>query len=60
MIGARIRRIWAWLRQASGEDAYERHLAHRHAGDPHGKRMSRRQYFRQRQHEKWSGISRCC
>ena len=57
---AELRKIWQYLRQVSGDDAYERYLAHHrqaHAGEPP---MTQEQHFRKRQDEKWSKVSRCC
>lgn len=55
-----LRRTWEYIRQLSGDDAYERYLAHHascHAGTaPH----SREAFFRHRQQHKWDGIKRCC
>jgi uncharacterized short protein YbdD (DUF466 family) len=51
---------WSYLRTVSGDDAYERYLAHHetaHAGEPP---MSRKDYFTEMQRRKWSGVSRCC
>ncbi len=51
---------WRNIRQLSGDDAYERYLAHhaaRHAGSAP---LSRREFFHQHQQQKWSGIKRCC
>ena len=59
-MGAELKKIWQYLRQVSGDDAYERYLAHHrqaHAGEPP---MTQEQFFRKRQDEKWSKVSRCC
>jgi uncharacterized short protein YbdD (DUF466 family) len=51
---------WTYLRAVSGDDAYERYLAHHaveHAGQPP---MSRKAYFSERQRRKWTGVTRCC
>ena len=51
---------WHYLRAVSGDDAYERYLAHhavRHAGEPV---MSRKAFFTDRQRQKWTGVTRCC
>ena len=51
---------WRYLREVSGDDAYERYLAHcaaHHAGE---KPMSPKDYFAERQRRKWSGVTRCC
>jgi len=48
------------LRQLSGDDAYERYLAH-HA-QAHGDKppLTRREFFKQEQERKWNGVRRCC
>jgi len=51
---------WRFLRQVSGDDAYERyreHMAHAHPGQL---TMSRSQYFRFCQEQKWNRVTRCC
>jgi len=60
MIGAELKQVWRYLRHVSGDDAYERYLAHHrqaHAGEPP---MTQEPHFRKRQDEKWSKVSRCC
>ncbi|HVY06274.1 MAG TPA: YbdD/YjiX family protein [Burkholderiales bacterium] len=52
--------MWRYLRQATGDDAYERYVAHHgvaHAGEAP---LTRREYFKRRQEQKWSGVTRCC
>jgi uncharacterized short protein YbdD (DUF466 family) len=52
--------LWQYLRQVTGDDAYERYVAHQqvaHAGEAP---LTRRQFFKKRQEEKWSKVSRCC
>jgi uncharacterized short protein YbdD (DUF466 family) len=57
-----LKRCWAALRELSGDDAYERYLAHwreRHAmkdGEP----LGRAAFFDQEQRRKWGGVNRCC
>jgi uncharacterized short protein YbdD (DUF466 family) len=56
----RLRQLWHYLRQVTGDDAYERYIAHQeiaHAGETP---LNRRQFFKKRQDEKWSKVSRCC
>lgn len=60
MLAAEFRQFWRYLRQVSGDDAYERYLAHHRANHPGEVPLTREQYFRQRQDEKWSKVSRCC
>jgi uncharacterized short protein YbdD (DUF466 family) len=60
VIATEIKRAWGYLRQVTGDDAYERYVAHHaqaHAGQ---QPLTREQFFRQRQDEKWSKVSRCC
>lgn len=59
-----LRNIWQRIRQLSGDDAYERYLAHyaeHHAGqvDAHPP-LGRAAFFKQWQAQKWTGIKRCC
>ena len=54
------RAAWRYLREVSGDDAYERYLAHHaahHAGEA---LLSPKEYFAERQRQKWSGVTRCC
>ena len=56
----RLKHLWHYLRQVTGDDAYERYLAHRSlalAGEP---LLTRQQFLKRRQEEKWSKVSRCC
>ena len=53
-------RAWQFVRELSGDDAYERYLAHHqqaHAGEPP---MGRAEYFKFRQEQKWQRVTRCC
>lgn len=55
-----LRQPWWLLRSASGDDAYERYLAHarlRHAREP---ALTRREFYDAQLRRKWSGVSRCC
>jgi uncharacterized short protein YbdD (DUF466 family) len=59
-VGRGLRGLWAFLREASGDDKYERYLAHHgalHADEPP---LSRQEFFRRRLDRKWSGVTRCC
>lgn len=52
---------WCVIRQLSGDDAYERYLAHftaHHADE--GEPLSRGEFFKRWQDEKWTGVKRCC
>jgi uncharacterized short protein YbdD (DUF466 family) len=51
---------WSYLRAVSGDDAYERYLAHHAAEHPGAPPMTRKAYFVERQQRKWTGVTRCC
>jgi uncharacterized short protein YbdD (DUF466 family) len=54
------RRVWETFRFIMGDDAYERYYAHHrqhHADTP---LLDRREFYKQDQQAKWSGIRRCC
>lgn len=53
--------LWRGLRQVSGDDAYERYLAHWRACHAHeGEPLSRKAFFQAEQERKWNGVRRCC
>jgi uncharacterized short protein YbdD (DUF466 family) len=59
-----LKSIWKAIRRLSGDDAYERYLAHyaeHHAqdGSPEPP-LGKEEFFRQWQDSKWKGIKRCC
>jgi len=60
MMRVDLKQIWNYLRHVTGDDAYERYLAHHRQAHPGEPPMTQRQYFRKRQDEKWSKVSRCC
>jgi uncharacterized short protein YbdD (DUF466 family) len=57
-----LSRTWAALREISGDDAYERYLAHlrecpaRQCRAP----LTRAAFFAAEQRRKWDGVRRCC
>lgn len=57
-----LRRCWSVLREVSGDDAYERYLAHRRScHDLQGaKPLDRAAFFKEEQRRKWEGVRRCC
>ncbi len=55
-----LKRAWSYLREVTGDDAYERYLAHQQQTHPDQTPLTRDQYFRERQDRKWSKVSRCC
>ena len=55
-----LRAFWAWLREVSGDDAYERYLAHHAAMHPDRTPLDRGTWFRERQATAWAKVKRCC
>ncbi|WP_372716469.1 YbdD/YjiX family protein [Immundisolibacter sp.] len=55
-----LRMLWAWLREVSGDDAYERYLAHQASAHPGQTPLDRRAFFRRFQADAWTGVRRCC
>ena len=55
--------VWQRVRQLSGDDAYERYLAHyaeHHAQADAPPPLSRAAFFKQWQDQQWTGVKRCC
>ena len=52
--------LWRAIRRLSGDDGYERYLAHHAASHPDAPALPRRTWFALQQQQKWSGIKRCC
>jgi uncharacterized short protein YbdD (DUF466 family) len=60
VIGKGLRRLWQAVRRLSGDDAYERYLAHHAEHHPEEAPLSREAFFKQWQDNKWKGVKRCC
>lgn len=60
----KIKHLWHIIRRLSGDDAYERYLAHHeesHAATVDAPPpLSRKAFFKLWQAQKWDGINRCC
>jgi uncharacterized short protein YbdD (DUF466 family) len=56
----RLRKCLAYLRQVSGDDAYERYLAHHHQHHADQAILNRRAFYIAEQQRKWTGMKRCC
>ncbi|MFA5243156.1 MAG: YbdD/YjiX family protein [Sulfuricella sp.] len=54
------RKFWPTLRRLSGDDAYERYLAHHAQAHPDEPALNRKEFFQREQERKWSGVRRCC
>jgi uncharacterized short protein YbdD (DUF466 family) len=67
----KIKTIWDIARRLSGDDAYERYLKHLERHHSHNYPdlsvhegcqipLSKAEFYKQWQDEKWKGIKRCC
>ena len=59
-LSAWLTRCWQAIRQLSGDDAYERYLAHHAACHPDTPPLSRKEHFRHTEAARWDGVRRCC
>ena len=63
---SKLKSLWKIIRQLSGDDAYEIYLKnfakHHYSHDDADCTMplSKAEFFKQWQDEKWQGIKRCC
>ncbi|CAG0948967.1 hypothetical protein MTYP_00062 [Methylophilaceae bacterium] len=60
----RLRKFWCAIRHLSGDDAYERYL--KHYAEFHESTvdapppLTRKEFFKYWQENKWKGTNRCC
>jgi uncharacterized short protein YbdD (DUF466 family) len=59
-VGGAMAAALRWLRALSGDDAYERYLAHHARAHEGAAPLTRRAFYAAREAAKWGGISRCC
>ena len=57
---ATFRRLWRFLREASGEGDYARYCAHLRAHHPDRPLPSEKQFYLERLKHKYARVSRCC
>ena len=48
------------LRRVTGDDAYERYLAHHHQHHSAERSLDRREFYLAEQQRRWTGVKRCC
>ncbi|HSH54195.1 MAG TPA: YbdD/YjiX family protein [Methylotenera sp.] len=63
-----VKTLWSTVRRLSGDDAYEQYL--KHYAETHSSidenpavlppLLSREEFFKQWQDNKWKGVKRCC
>ena len=56
----RLRSAWHFIRELSGDDAYERYLQHAGRAHPGVEPLTPAAFQAQREARKWSGVQRCC
>ena len=54
------RRFWAALRAVTGDDAYERYLAHHRSRHPGVVPLDRAAFYTSELDRRWRQVSRCC
>ena len=59
-VAARLGEFGSLLRRASGDDAWERFVAHRRAVHPGEPLPSRHEFWCSEVDRKWQGVNRCC
>jgi uncharacterized short protein YbdD (DUF466 family) len=57
-----LKKILCFVRQLSGDDAYERYLIHwqLHHAQADGQPLTREDFFKAECERKWNGVKRCC
>ena len=62
MINKAMKKVWKALRALSGEDAYDRYLAHwrEHHARKGEEALGREAFFKAELERKWNGVKRCC
>lgn len=55
-----LKSAWHALRELTGDDAYERYLAHHAHTHPGEAPLDRASWFKSEQRRKWDGVRRCC
>lgn len=57
-----LKKILCFIRQLSGDDAYERYLTHwqHHHAQAGGQPQTRKAFFKAECERKWNGVKRCC
>ena len=53
-------RAWHTLRHMTGDDAYERYVAHCTSHHPDSTPLTRAQFVKMDQARRWDGVRRCC
>jgi len=60
MLKKAFKKAWRFIKEVSGDDAYERYLKHHSQHHATETPVDRATFFKQEQERKWNGIKRCC
>ena len=60
VLGGAWRRFWAGLRAVTGDDAYDRYIAHCRASHPGRVLPDRGAFYRAELDRRWRNVNRCC
>jgi len=55
-----MRSLWRSVRALTGDDSYERYLAHWREHHEGGEPLDRKAFFQAELERKWAGVKRCC
>jgi uncharacterized short protein YbdD (DUF466 family) len=55
-----LKRAWSWLRQVTGDAAYDNHLRHAVRKTEGKQSLTRAEFYRESLRRRYSTISRCC
>lgn len=57
-----LKKIIGFVRELSGDDAYERYLLHwqKHHAEQEDEPQTREAFFKAELERKWNGVKRCC
>ncbi len=53
-------KIWRFIKELSGDDAYEKYLEHHALSHSEAIPLSRKEFFKAETKRKWEGVRRCC
>jgi uncharacterized short protein YbdD (DUF466 family) len=58
----KLTQIFHFIREISGDDAYERYLIHwqTHHAEREAQPQTRKAFFKAELERKWNGVKRCC
>jgi uncharacterized short protein YbdD (DUF466 family) len=55
-----LKRAWSWLREITGDAAYDNYLRHALRNTGGGQSLSRAEFYQESLRRRYSTISRCC